>query len=59
MNWCVAGALYVAAYIFHLPPQYAWITVVAVYSTAPLIFWLRWKSGKWRKHVMDKDRLAA
>ena len=30
-----------------------------VYSTAPLIFWLRWKSGKWRKHVMDKDRLAA
>jgi MATE family multidrug resistance protein len=49
----------VAAYIFHLPAQYAWITVVAVYSTAPLIFWLRWKSGKWRKHVMDKDRLAA
>ena len=59
MNWCVAGALYVAAYIFHLPAQYAWITVVAVYSTAPVIFWLRWKSGKWRKHVMDKDRLAA
>ncbi|MBR5412471.1 MAG: MATE family efflux transporter [Fibrobacter sp.] len=54
MNWCVAGALYVAAYIFQLPAQYAWITVVAVYSTAPVIFWLRWKSGKWRRHVMDK-----
>ena len=59
MNWCVSGALYVAAYIFHLPAHYAWIAVVAVYSTAPVIFWWRWKSGKWRKHVMDKDRLAA
>ena len=55
MNWCVSGALYVAAYIFHLPAHYAWIAVVAVYSTAPVIFWWRWKSGKWRKHVMDKD----
>lgn len=59
MNWCVSGALYVAAYIFHLPAHYAWIAVVAVYSTAPVIFWWRWKSGKWRKHVMDKDRLTA
>ena len=59
MNWCVSGALYVAAYIFHLPAHYAWIAVVAVYSTAPVIFWWRWKSDKWRKHVMDKDRLAA
>ena len=59
MNWCVSGALYVAAYIFHLPAHYAWIAVVAVYSTAPVIFWWRWKSGKWRKHVMDKDRFAA
>ena len=59
MNWCVSGALYVAAYIFHLPAHYAWIAVVAVYSTAPVIFWWRWKSGKWRRHVMDKDRLTA
>ena len=53
MNWCVAGALYVVAYIFHLPSHYAWIAVVAVYSTAPVVFWRRWKSGKWRRHVMD------
>ena len=53
MNWCVAGALYVAAYVFQLPAHIAWITVVAVYSTAPIIFWRRWKSGKWRKHVMN------
>ena len=59
MNWCVSGALYVAAYIFHLPAHYAWIAVVAVYSTAPVIFWWRWKSGKWRKHVMDKETLDA
>ena len=56
MNWCVAGALYVAAYVYHLPAHYAWIAVVAVYSTAPIIFWRRWKSGKWRKCVMEKDR---
>ncbi|WP_298768164.1 MATE family efflux transporter [uncultured Fibrobacter sp.] len=54
MNWCVAGALYVSAYVFHLPAHYAWITVVAVYSTAPLLFWFRWKSGKWRKHLLDR-----
>jgi len=53
MNWFVAIALYVVAYVFHLPAHYAWIVVVAVYSTAPLIFWRRWKSGKWRKHVMN------
>lgn len=53
MNWGVAGSLYVAAYIFHLPAHYAWIAVVAVYSTAPLIFFHRWKSGKWRKHLLD------
>ena len=54
MNWCVAGVLYVAAYVIHLPAHIAWIAVVAVYSTAPLIFWIRWKSGKWRKHVLDQ-----
>ena len=59
MNWIVAGALYVTAYIFHLPAHYAWIAVVAVYGTAPIIFWLRWKSGKWRKHVLDKEELGA
>ena len=59
MNWVVAGALYVAAYVFHLSAHYAWITVVAVYGTAPIIFWLRWKSGKWRKHVLDREELAA
>ncbi len=53
MNWCVAGALYVAAYVFHLPAHYAWIAVVAVYGTAPVIFWRRWKNGKWRRHVLD------
>ena len=53
MNWVVAGALYVVAYVFHLPAHYAWIAVVAVYGTAPIIFWLRWKSGKWRRHVLD------
>ena len=53
MNWIVAGALYVTAYIFHLPAHYAWIAVVAVYGTAPVIFWLRWKGGKWRRHVLD------
>ena len=53
MNWFVALALYVAAYVFELPAHYAWIAVVAVYSTVPLIFWRRWKSGKWRKHVLE------
>ena len=53
MNWCVAIAMYVAAYVLHLPAQYAWIAIVAVYGTAPVIFWLRWKGGKWRRHVLD------
>lgn len=54
MNWFVAASLYVAAYVFKLPAHYAWIAVVAVYSTAPLFFLFRWKSGKWRKHLLDK-----
>jgi len=54
MNWFNAVALYVAAYIIKMPAQYAWIIVVIVYSTAPLLFFFRWKSGKWRRHVLDK-----
>ena len=54
MNWVVAGAMYVAAYVLKLPAQYAWIAIVAVYGTAPVIFWLRWKGGKWRRHVLDR-----
>ena len=54
MNWIVAGAMYVAAYVLKLPAQYAWIAIVAVYGSAPIIFWLRWKGGKWRRHVLDR-----
>lgn len=34
MNWFNTIALYVAAYIIKVPPHYAWIIVVCVYSTA-------------------------
>lgn len=54
MNWFNTIALYLAAYVFHVPGHYAWIIVVCVYGTAPLLFWRRWKSGKWRKHVLEK-----
>ena len=53
MNWCVAGSLYLVAYVFGLPAHLAWIAVVAVYSTAPVLFWLHWKNGKWRRHILD------
>ena len=53
MNWCVAGSLYLVAYVFGLPAHLAWIAVVAVYGTAPVLFWLRWKNGKWRRHILD------
>lgn len=33
MNWFNTIALYVAAYIIKVPPHYAWIIVVCVYST--------------------------
>lgn len=55
MNWFNTVALYVAAYILKVQPHYAWIIVVGVYSTAPVIFYLRWKSGKWRRHVLEKN----
>ncbi|MCQ2093316.1 MAG: MATE family efflux transporter [Fibrobacter sp.] len=54
MNWFNTVALYVATHVFAVPGHYAWIIVVGVYGTAPLIFWRRWKSGKWRKHVLDQ-----
>lgn len=54
MNWTVTFALYIAAYVFDAPAHHAWIAVVALYGSAPLFFWWRWKSGKWRKHVLEK-----
>ncbi len=53
MNWFNTIALYIAAYVLHIPAQYSWIIVVCVYSTVPVVFWRRWKSGKWRRHVLD------
>ena len=55
MNWAVTIALYLAAYVFKLPAHYAWIAVVALYGTAPVAFYLRWKSGKWRRHVLERE----
>lgn len=55
MNWCVTLALYITAYVFGAEAHHAWIAVVAMYGTAPVIFWWRWKSGKWRRHVLDKN----
>ena len=55
MNWFNTVALYVATHVLGVPGHYAWIIVVAVYGTAPLIFWRRWKSGKWRRHVLDAE----
>lgn len=54
MNWFNAIALYVSAYLFKVPAQYCWIIVVLVYSTVPFLFYYRWKSGKWRRHVLEK-----
>ncbi|MCQ2062331.1 MAG: MATE family efflux transporter [Fibrobacter sp.] len=54
MNWTVTGALFLAAYVFDAPAHHAWIAVVALYGTAPLFFWWRWRSGKWRRHVLEK-----
>lgn len=54
MNWFNTIALYIAAYVFKMPAHYAWIIVVCVYGTAPVLFLLRWRGGKWRRHVLDK-----
>ena len=54
MNWCVTSTLFVSAYIFHLPANYAWCAVVCGYSLWPFVFLWRWKTGRWRRHVLDK-----
>ena len=59
MNWTAAIALYLAAYVLNLPSHFAWIVVIATYGIAPLFYWRRWKSGRWRRHVMDADRRVA
>lgn len=57
MNWSVTLALYITAYIFGAEAHHAWIAVVAMYGSAPVIFWHRWKTGKWRRHVLDRHRV--
>lgn len=53
MNWCVPVTLYITAYVLGASARYAWIAVVAIYGTAPVFFYLRWRGGKWRRHVLD------
>ncbi|MCF0224733.1 MAG: MATE family efflux transporter [Fibrobacter sp.] len=53
MNWFVTTTLYISAYLIHLPAQYAWCVLVVSYTLWPFVFLWRWKSGKWRRHVLE------
>ena len=52
--WFNVVTLYITAYVIKLPAQYAWIGIVVVFCISPMLFLWRWKSGRWRRHVLEQ-----
>ncbi len=48
MHWLLLPVLYLALKVFQLPPQTAWLTIIFLFLTFSVVFYLRYRSGKWK-----------
>ena len=48
-NWFMLGVLYFVLNVMDYTPESAWIVVVAIFTMLPLILYMRFASGKWKK----------
>jgi MATE family multidrug resistance protein len=48
MHWLLLPVLYVTLKVLHLPPQTAWLAIIFMFLAFSVIFYLRYRSGKWK-----------
>ena len=48
LHWLIVAILAVMLKVLHTSPEAAWVTMIAWFMLFSLVFWLRYRSGKWR-----------
>ncbi|MBN8525095.1 MAG: MATE family efflux transporter [Planctomycetes bacterium] len=48
IHWLLLPVAVGGLHLLHLPPVVVWSTQVAAFMLCSGLFWLRWRSGKWR-----------
>ncbi len=55
LHWLLLPALLISLKILHLPPQIAWLTVVILFLSFSGVFYLRFRSGRWRNLAVVRE----
>jgi MATE family multidrug resistance protein len=48
MHWLLLPVLYLALKVLQLPPQTAWLALIFLFLAFSFIFYLRYRSGRWK-----------
>lgn len=54
MHYLMAGGIFVILKVLRLSPEIAWGVVVFVFMLFSVIFYFRYRGGKWKKHALLK-----
>jgi MATE family multidrug resistance protein len=49
MHYLMAGGIFIILKVLKLSPEIAWVVVVLVFTSLSVVFYLRFRSGKWEK----------
>jgi MATE family multidrug resistance protein len=49
LHWLMLPVVFLMLNVLKLDPEYAWVFVIVIYMVFTIFFWLRYRSGKWRK----------
>jgi MATE family multidrug resistance protein len=52
LHWILLPVLLVSLKVFHLPPETAWLALVMLFLSFSGVFYLRFRSGRWKALAM-------
>ncbi|BCR05661.1 MATE family efflux transporter [Desulfuromonas versatilis] len=55
MHWLLVPLLFVLLKVFQLPPQSAWLALIGLFLCFSGVFYLRYRSGRWKHLAMIGD----
>jgi multidrug resistance protein, MATE family len=58
LHWFLVLALWITLEVLRLSTLTGWIVLVLVFLLFPLVYWLRWRSGRWRGMACARDGRA-
>jgi MATE family multidrug resistance protein len=55
LHWLLLPLLLISLHILHLPPQTAWLALVIFFLSFSGVFYLRYRSGKWKTLAVVRE----